>query len=71
MKKEILYTLKSPYRDDMRITGYKFGKGEKTACIIGAIRGNEIQQLYTCSQLIRALTKLEQRDQFLKIMKSL
>lgn len=66
MKKDILYTLKSPYRDDMRITGYKFGKGEKTACIIGAIRGNEIQQLYTCSQLIKALTKLEQRGSISK-----
>ena len=39
MKKEVIYTLKSPYRDDMRITGYSFGKGEKTACIVGAIRG--------------------------------
>lgn len=29
MKKEILYTLKSPYRDDLRITGYKFGRGDK------------------------------------------
>ena len=61
MKKEILFTLKSPHRDDMRITGYKFGKGDKAACIVGAIRGNEIQQLYTCSQLIKTLTKLEQR----------
>lgn len=61
MIKEIIYTLKSPHRDDMRITGYKFGKGGKSACIVGAIRGNEIQQLYTCSQLIKTLTKLEQR----------
>lgn len=58
MRKEIIYSLKSPYRDDMRVTGYKFGKVEKTACIVGAIRGNEIQQLYTCSQLIKTLTKL-------------
>lgn len=38
MIKEIIYTLKSPHRDDMRITGYKFGKGGKSACIVGAIR---------------------------------
>lgn len=66
MRKEIIYSLESPYRDDMRVTGYKFGKGEKTACIVGAIRGNEIQQLYTCSQLIKTLTKLEQRGAITK-----
>ena len=66
MKKEVIYTLKSPYRDDMRITGYSFGKGEKTACIVGAIRGNEIQQLYTCSQLIKTLTKHEKKKSITK-----
>ena len=69
MKKEVIYTLKSPYRDDMRITGYSFGKGEKTACIVGAIRGNEIQQLYTCSQLIKTLTKLEKKNSIQRIVK--
>lgn len=67
MKKEIIYTLKSPYRDDLRITGYKFGKGpRKAACIVGAIRGNEIQQLYVCSQLIKELKKLEKKGSILR-----
>lgn len=66
MKKEIIYSLKSLYRDELRITGYKFGKGSKSACIIGAIRGNEIQQLYVCSQLIKELKKLEQRGAIVK-----
>ena len=48
MRKEILYSLKAPYRDDLRVTGYRFGFGEKTACIVGALRGNEVQQLYIC-----------------------
>lgn len=61
MKKEVIYSLKSPYRDEFRITGYRFGKGNKAACIVGAIRGNEVQQLYTCSQLIKELKKLEKR----------
>ena len=61
MRKEVLYSLKSPYRDDLRITGYKFGHGEKAACIVGALRGNEVQQLYICSQLIKELKKLEDR----------
>ena len=54
MQKEILFTLKSPYRDDLRIQGYRFGKGEKAACIVGALRGNEVQQLYVCSQIVKA-----------------
>lgn len=61
MKKEIVYSVPSLYRDDLRITGYSFGRGEKSVCVIGAIRGNEIQQLYVCSQLIRVLRELEQK----------
>ena len=59
MKKEIIYSLPNLYRDDMDIYGFRFGKGEKAACIVGAIRGNEIQQLYICSQLVRKLKELE------------
>ena len=61
MKKEIIYSMKGPFRDEMRVTGFKFGKGEKSACIVGAIRGNEIQQLYVCSQLIKVLKELEHK----------
>lgn len=61
MKVETLYSLKATYRDDMRITGYRFGNGEKAACIVGSTRGNEIQQLYVCSQLIKTLEELEKR----------
>lgn len=60
MKKEILYTLKSPYRDDFTIYGYRFGEGEKTLAVVGSIRGDEIQQQYTCASLIKRLTHLEQ-----------
>ena len=59
MRKEILYSLKAPYRDDLRVTGYRFGFGEKTACIVGALRGNEVQQLYICSLLVQKLKELE------------
>ena len=43
MKKGSIYELKSLYRDDMKIYGWKFGSGEKSAVIAGGIRGNEIQ----------------------------
>ena len=59
MKKEIIYSLKGIYREDYQIEGYRFGGGEKSACIVGALRGNEIQQLYICSQLVKALKELE------------
>ena len=57
MRKEILYSMASPYREDLEITGYKFGHGKKAACIVGSIRGNEVQQLYICSQLIKKLDR--------------
>lgn len=59
MVKEVIYTVESPYRDPMSIYGYRFGKGVKSACIVGPTRGNEVQQLYICSQLIKTLTQLE------------
>lgn len=61
MRREEIFTLKSMYREEFHVPGYYFGKGEKSACIVGAIRGNEIQQLYVCSQLVRLLGELEHR----------
>lgn len=59
MEKKIIFQIPALYRDDFRITGYSFGSGEKSACIVGSLRGNENQQLYICSQLIRRLKQLE------------
>lgn len=61
MRKELIYSIGSLYRSDMEIYGYKFGGGEKACCIVGAIRGNEIQQLYVCTQIIKALKELEDK----------
>ena len=61
MKKEIIFSMKSPYRDDFRIQAFRFGKGIKTLAIVGAMRGDEIQQQYICSQLIRILKDLEEK----------
>ena len=60
MNKEVIYTIKSLYREDMGINGYRFGKGKKSVCIVGAIRGNEVQQLYICSRLVSTLKHLEE-----------
>lgn len=66
MRKEKLFELPSAYRDSMRIYGYRFGGSEKTACIVGATRGNEVQQLYVCSQLIKTLKEIERRGHIAK-----
>ena len=59
MEKKIIYRMSSPYRDEFRITGYEFGEGEKTVAIIGAMRGDEIQQQYVCAQIVKRLMKIE------------
>ncbi|MGN0425407.1 MAG: M14 family metallopeptidase [Acetatifactor sp.] len=59
MKKRIIYEIKGLYRDNFRVTGYEFGKGLKSVCIVGTMRGNEVQQLYCCSQLVKKFGQLE------------
>lgn len=60
MRKDTIFEIKGLYRDDFRVTGYTFGKGEKEVCIMGNFRGNEFQQIYTCSLLVDRLRKLEE-----------
>ncbi len=59
MNKRIIYEMNGLYRDNFRITGYEFGKGSKTVCIVGSSRGNEIQQVYCCSKLVKKFKQLE------------
>lgn len=59
MKKELLYTIPSLYRDDFRIHGYRFGQGRRALCVVGSMRGNEYQQIYTCSRLVSVMKRLE------------
>lgn len=66
MKRKVLYEIKSLYRDDFRVVGYEFGSGKKSACIVGSMRGNEVQQLYTCSQLVRRFRQLEEQGKLVK-----
>ena len=59
MKQDVLFTLDTPYRQSCDVIGYRFGEGEKACAVVGALRGNEVQQMYICSQLIKTLKKLE------------
>jgi len=60
MVKDIIYSIKSPYRQSMDIVGYKFGAGEHSCCVVAALRGNEIQQMAICAQLVDTLKRLEE-----------
>ena len=60
MEKKIIYEIKSLYRDDFRVTGYEFGEGGPSVCVVGSMRGNEVQQLYACSQLVKRLKRMEE-----------
>ena len=61
MRQETIFEMTSPCRDNFRITGYHFGNGEKALAIVGAMRGDEVQQQFICSQLVNRLQYIEQQ----------
>ena len=61
MNKETIFSMKSPHRDDFEIIGYRFGSGEDTLAIVGAMRGDEIQQQYICARMVAALKELDRK----------
>jgi hypothetical protein len=61
MNKEVIFTMHTALRGEYNIHGYSYGKGERAACIVGAMRGNEYQQLYICSILAQKLADIEAR----------
>ncbi|MGN0347476.1 MAG: M14 family metallopeptidase [Lachnospiraceae bacterium] len=71
MKEKVLYEIAGLYRDKFRITGYEFGKGKKALCIVGSMRGNEVQQLYCCTKLVKKFQQLEAEDRIKKGIKIL
>lgn len=71
MKKEIIFELESPYRDTMRITAFHFGdydnpQSEKACAIVGATRGDEVQQIYICARLVELFKKFEKEGKIEK-----
>ncbi|MCM1044618.1 MAG: M14 family metallopeptidase [Candidatus Gastranaerophilales bacterium] len=66
MNKRIIYELKGIYRDTFRVTGYEFGEGVRSVCIVGSSRGNEVQQIYCCSQLVKKMKQLEEEGRITK-----
>ena len=63
MREELLYRMESAYREDFEIKAFHFGGTEKTLCIVGSLRGNEIQQLYIAGCLVKKFRKLEEEGE--------
>lgn len=64
MREITLFTVDTPYRQKLEVKGWQFGNGEKKSlAVMGALRGNEIQQTFICSQLIQRLQEVEERGQ--------
>ncbi|MDR1640593.1 MAG: succinylglutamate desuccinylase/aspartoacylase family protein [Clostridiales bacterium] len=59
MKKETLFAINTIYRQPIPVHGLIFGSGEKSLAIVGSLRGNEVQQLYICSQIVKLLSRYE------------
>lgn len=59
MNKEVIFSMNTALRGEYNIHGYSYGKGDKAACLVGAMRGNEYQQLYICSLLAKKLADIE------------
>ncbi|SDO96739.1 M14 family metallopeptidase [Selenomonas ruminantium] len=60
MKRKTLFTIDAqPYRQSIPVYGYFFGSEKKTLAVMGAIRGDEFQQMYTAAKLVQQLSELE------------
>lgn len=62
MRKELIFSMESPYRDTFRIWGYRFGSGRKSLAVVGAMRGDEVHQQFVCAQLVSRLEKMEKES---------
>lgn len=76
MRKTVIYEIPSLYRQNFQVHGYVFGSGKKALAVVGSVRGNEYQQIYVCSQLVRHLKELEEagrlpKDQEILVLPSL
>lgn len=53
--------MRSPYRGDFVVRGFRFGGAERCACIVGGMRGDEVQQLFVAGQIVKNLRRMEEQ----------
>ncbi len=56
-----LFSLETPYRETLTIEGFAFGPAgaPESVAVVGALRGNEMQQAYICARVVSRLRELE------------
>lgn len=59
MKRIEILRMKSPFRDDFVIEGFHFGGEKNTVAVVGSMRGDEVQQLFVASQVVKNLSQLD------------
>ena len=65
MRRVKLFTIDAlPYRQPIPVYGYRFGSRKKTLAVMGAIRGDEVQQMYVAARLVRKFSELEKEGAF-------
>lgn len=62
MRRLTVFRLDVPYREQLRIEGFEFGaeSGALSCSVVGQMRGDEVQQAYTCARLIERLRRMEE-----------
>ncbi len=68
MRQKTIFSYETPFSGEHNIYGFVYGAGsysdpseaEPSAAIVGAMRGNEHQQLYICSKLASRLSEIEE-----------
>ena len=69
MRQKTIFSYETPFSGEHNIYGFVYGAGshhdplraERSAAIVGSMRGNEHQQLYICSKLSARLAELEEQ----------
>lgn len=64
MKKELIFDVKFPYRNNFQIYAFRFGSGRPSAAIAGAMRGDEARRQFICSQVVKNLAGIERERCF-------
>ena len=67
MKRERLFVMPSPFRDEFRIHGFRFGSGKKSLAIVGAMRGDGEREFRKAC--IDALNRTEALDFMMDTLK--
>ena len=63
MRRLRIMRLDVPYRERLCVDGFEFGgqDGPPTCSVVGQMRGDEVQQAYTCASIVDRLRSLEER----------